>query len=89
MATPLFLPRRLKLASLSKDLDYLTIGIVNDMYSESINVEYKGYAQFTTQSDFNELLKNLYIFCDNNVLKKDAYLSLLYSNGDFYITTTI
>ena len=33
----------------SRDLDLLTIGMVNDMYAESSNDEYKGYAQIATQ----------------------------------------
>ena len=29
------------------------IGMVNDMYAESSNDEYKGYAQIATQKDFD------------------------------------
>ena len=36
-----------------RDLDLLTIGLVNDMYAESSNVEYKGYAQIATQRYFD------------------------------------
>ena len=36
-----------------RDLDLLTIGMVNDMYAESSNNEYNGYAQIATQMDFN------------------------------------
>ena len=36
-----------------RDLDLLTIGMVNDMYAESSNDEYKGYAQIATQRDFD------------------------------------
>lgn len=36
-----------------RDLDLLTIGMVNDMYAESSNDEYKGYAQIGTQMDFD------------------------------------
>lgn len=31
----------------------LTIGMVNDMYAESSNDEYKGYAQIATQKGFD------------------------------------
>ena len=36
-----------------QDLDLLTLGMVNDMYAESSNDEYKGYAQIATQRDFD------------------------------------
>ena len=36
-----------------QDLDLLTIGMVNDMYAESSNDEYKDYAQIATQRDFD------------------------------------
>ena len=36
-----------------RNLDLLTIGIVNNMYAESSNDEYKGYAQIATQMDFD------------------------------------
>lgn len=36
-----------------QDLDLLTIGMVNDMYAESSNDNYKGYAQIATQRDFD------------------------------------
>ena len=44
MTTPLFLLR---------DLDLLTIGMVNDMFVESRNDEYKGWRQVATQEDFD------------------------------------
>ncbi len=42
-----------------RDLDLLTIGMVNDMYAESSNDEYKGYAQNATQRDFDAFYQNL------------------------------
>ena len=36
-----------------RDLDLLTIGMVNDMYSESRNDDYKGYSEIATQSDMD------------------------------------
>ena len=55
MTTPLFLLRCVQLGISIRDLDLLTIGMVNDMYAESGNDEYKykGYAQIATQSDFD------------------------------------
>ena len=34
------------------------IGMVNDMYAESSNDEYKGYAQIATQKDFDAFKQN-------------------------------
>ena len=53
MTTPLFLLRYVQLGISIRDLDLLTIGMVNNMYAESINDEYKGYTQIATQEDFN------------------------------------
>ena len=53
MTTPLFLLRCVQLGISIRDLDLLTIGMVNDMYAESRNDEYKGYSQMATQSDFD------------------------------------
>ena len=53
MTTPLFLLRCVQLGISIRDLDLLTIGMVNDMYTESSNDEYKGYAQIATQRDFD------------------------------------
>ena len=53
MTTPLFLLRCVQLGISIRDLDLLTIGMVNDMYSESGNDEYKGYSQMATQSDMD------------------------------------
>ena len=41
MTTPLFLLRCVQLGISIRDLDLLTIGMVNDVYAESGNDEYK------------------------------------------------
>ena len=51
MTTPLFLLRCVQLGISIHDLDLLTIGMVNDMYAESRNDDYK-YCEVATQSDF-------------------------------------
>ena len=53
MTTPLFLLRCVQLGISIRDLDLLTIGMVNDMYAESSIDEYKDYAQIATQRDFD------------------------------------
>lgn len=52
MTTPLFLLRCVQLGISIRDLDLLTIGMVNDMYAESRNDEYK-YQEVATQEDFD------------------------------------
>ena len=52
MTTPLFLLRCVQLGISIRDLDLLTIGMVNDMYAESGNDDYK-YARVADQSDFD------------------------------------
>ncbi len=52
MTTPLFLLRCVELGISIKDLDLLTIGLINDMYIESQNDEYK-YREIATQDDFD------------------------------------
>jgi len=52
MTTPLFLLRCVQLGISISELDLLTIGMVNDMYAESSNDNYK-YAQVATQEDFD------------------------------------
>ena len=51
MTTPLFLLRCLQIGLSLGDLDLLTIGMVNDMYCESRNDEYK-YSEIATQEDY-------------------------------------
>lgn len=53
MTTPLFLLRCVQIGISIRDLDLLTIGLVNDMYAESNNDDYKGYQQIATQADFD------------------------------------
>ncbi len=52
MTTPLFILRCTELGISIKDLDLLTIGLINDMYTESQNDEYK-YREIATQDDFD------------------------------------
>lgn len=53
MTTPLFLLRCVQLGLSIRDLDLLTIGMVNDMFAESRNDEYKGYKEIATQEDMD------------------------------------
>lgn len=53
MTTPLSLLRCAQLGLSLRDLDLVTIGMVNDMYAESGNDEYKGWKQVATQADFD------------------------------------
>ena len=52
MTTPLFLLRCVQLGISIRDLDLLTVGLVNDMYIESNNDTEK-YAQIGTQADMD------------------------------------
>lgn len=52
MTTPLFLLRCVQLGISIRDLDLLTIGMVNDMYAESRNDDFK-YREVATQDDFD------------------------------------
>ena len=52
MTTPLFLLRCVQLGLSIRDLDLVTIGMVNDMYVESRNDEHK-YAVVATQEDMD------------------------------------
>lgn len=52
MTTPLFLLRCVQLGLNIRDLDLLTIGMVNDMHAESGNDDYP-YKQLATQKDFD------------------------------------
>lgn len=53
MTTPLFLLRCVQLGLSLHDLDLVTIGMVNDMYAESRNDEYKGWKEIATQEDMD------------------------------------
>lgn len=52
MTTPLFLLRCVQLGLSMADLEMLSIGLINDMYSESRNDDYK-YTELATQEDFD------------------------------------
>ncbi len=52
MTTPLFLLRCVQLGISIRDLDLLTIGMVNDMYAESSN-DSADYAVIAGQNDFD------------------------------------
>ena len=52
MTTPLFLLRCVQLGISIRDLDLLTIGMVNDMYAESSNDDWN-YNTVATQADFD------------------------------------
>lgn len=52
MTTPLFLLRCVRLALSVADLDLLSIGLINDMYAESVN-DGCNYAAFATRDDFD------------------------------------
>ena len=54
MTTPLFLLRCVQIGLSIRDLDLLTIGMVNDMYAENSNDDYK-YPEVATQEDFDRL----------------------------------
>ncbi len=56
MTTPLFLLRCVQLGISIRDLDLLTIGMVNDMYVESGNDQDadKNYNVVATQADFDQ-----------------------------------
>ena len=54
MTTPLFLLRCVQIGLSVRDLDLLTIGMVNDMYAESGNDECSGeYREIAGQEDFD------------------------------------
>ena len=53
MTTPLFLLQCVQLGISIRDLDLLTIGLVNDMFIESRNDDYNGYSEVATQKDFD------------------------------------
>lgn len=53
MTTPLFLLRCVQLGLSMADLELLSIGLVNDMYTESRNDDWK-YRELATQDDFDK-----------------------------------
>ena len=52
MTTPLFLLRCVQLGISMSDMELLSIGLINDMYSESRNDEWK-YCEIGTQEDMD------------------------------------
>lgn len=54
MTTPLFMLRCLQIGLSLRDLELVTIGMVNDMFVENRNDEYKGYATVASQEDFDK-----------------------------------
>lgn len=53
MTNPLFLLRCVRLGISIADLDQLTIGLVNDMFTERQNDDYP-YKKLASQSDFDK-----------------------------------
>ena len=53
MTTPLFLLRCVQIGLSLSELDLLTIGVVNDMFTARENDEYK-YHMFADQRDFDK-----------------------------------
>ena len=53
MTTPLFLLRCVQLGLSISDLDFLTIGLVNDLFTERENDDYP-YRYQATQADFDK-----------------------------------
>lgn len=53
MTTPLFLLRAVELGLSVYDLSLLTIGLVNDMFTEKANDDWR-YKEIATQKDFDE-----------------------------------
>ena len=61
MTTPLFLLRCVQLGISIRDLDLLTIGMVNDMFVESRNDECKGWRKVATQEDFDVTIMKAFV----------------------------
>ena len=53
MTTPLFLLRCLQIGLSLRDLDLLTVGMVNDIFIENQNDDYE-YVPLATQEDFDK-----------------------------------
>ena len=53
MTTPLFMLRCVQLGISIKDLDLLSIGLVNDMFIENQNDDYE-YPELAGQDDFDK-----------------------------------
>ena len=86
ITTPLFLLRCVQLGISIRDLDLLTIGLVNDMYPESGNDDYKGYKELATQDDFDKKsacigIPITYVFSNHDRQLAITKLQALYPNG--------
>lgn len=53
MSTALYLLRAVQLGISLRDLDQLTIGMINDMYAEASNDANGEYARLATQEDMD------------------------------------
>ena len=53
MTTPLFLLRCKQLGLSMTELDLLTIGLINDMFTERENDDYDGLNEVAGQADFD------------------------------------
>lgn len=53
MTTPLFLLRCVQIGLSLSELDLLTIGVVNDMFTEKENDDYTGWHELASQADFD------------------------------------
>lgn len=53
MTTPLFLLRCKQLGLSMTELDMLTIGLINDIFTERENDEYDGWTQVATQQQMD------------------------------------
>lgn len=53
MTTPLFLLRCKQLGLTLTELDMLTIGIINDMFTERENDDFDGWREVAGQADFD------------------------------------
>ena len=75
MTTPLFLLRCVQLGISIRDLDLLTIGMVNDMYVESGNDQEadKKYSVIATQADFDRFYKEGFYSSFNTFWMTDGY----------------
>lgn len=65
MTTPLFLLRCKQLGLSMTELDLLTIGLINDMFTERENDDYDGWNEMASQADFDSF-QIFDIFCANN-----------------------
>ena len=77
MTTPLFLLRCKQLGLSMTELDLLTIGLINDMFTERENDDYDGWNEVAGQADFDNFRRrNASVYADSlaegerNVIKE-------------------